>query len=403
MIKNAIVLLVLFLAALTPASAQPERVLTEDTCISLALNINHDILLSGQNVLFAEQRVKEAKALYWPTVDLNLNGSKFSNDSPTIINSNSIPASFFLPAGNRDLMYSARVSLWQHIYNGGKTSAINNLSKIHLSQTINNSTAKKNEIIAKVKINFYKSIALKEKIKIYKNEIEKLSKNKNRYVRDLELLQNHLEIAEHMYEIQMLDFINLLGLSLDTTVDLAGNMTIPKMDLNLQQCVLWSYQFRPEMKGTQYQESIDGIAVNLLTMEKFPTVVFGASYDWTGNEVDNNQKDWYVSLNLNYPIFDGATLFTKIKQKKIKARQATLERSKAEESIKLEVRKAFSEYEFWYKKVLKTDIYVQPKGTRDIEKEISKIDIQYNYLKSLFELELTVGKQITNTKFKSIE
>ncbi|MDD5101441.1 MAG: TolC family protein [Endomicrobiaceae bacterium] len=378
MVKIRIIWLMLFFIVSPLFAEQAERVLTEDACINLALNINHDILIYGQNVLFAEQRVKEAKTLYLPTMDLNLNASKFSNDSPTIINSNSLPASFFLPAGNRDSSYSARVSLWQSIYNGGKTSAINELAKIYLSQVQNNSNIKKNEIITKVKINFYKSLSLKEKINAYKKEIERLSKYKNqKYIDEIEHLQNQLDIVQHQYEIQILDFISLMGLSLDTTVDLIGNMKVVKIDLNLQQCVLWSYQFRPEMKGTQYQESIDGIAVNLLTMEKYPTVMLGASYDWMGSEVDSTEKDWYITLNINYPIFDGGAIFTKIKQKQIKARQATLERSKSEEKIKLEVRKAFTEYSFWYNQVLNNKNV--NRNIQNIEKEMSQIDIQYNY------------------------
>ncbi|MEA5000329.1 MAG: TolC family protein [Endomicrobiaceae bacterium] len=402
MVKIKIVLLVVLFAAVPLFSEQTERVLTEEACINLALNINHDILIYSQNILFAEERVKEAKTLYLPIMDLNLNASKFSNDAPSIINSTSLPASFYLPAGNRDSLYSARIALWQNIYNGGKTSAINRLAKINLSQIKNNSKIKRNEVITKVKIDFYKNIALKEKMNVYKREIERLSAYKSqKYADQIEDLKNSLDMVAHQYEIQMLDFISLLGLSLDTTVELIGSMETVKIDLTLQQCVLWSYQFRPEMKGTQYQESIDGIAVNLLTMEKYPTVMLGASYDWMGNEVDGTEKDWYLTLNINYPIFDGGAIFTKVKQKQIKARQATLERSKAEEKIKLEVRKAFNEYSFWYNKALTA------KNTKNdennVEKAISQIDIKYNYLKSLFELELAIGKQISDSNLKTLE
>lgn len=402
MTKIKIILFVALFSVSPLFAEQVERVLTEESCINLALNINHDILIYAQNILFAEERVKEAQTLYLPTMDLNLNASKFSNDSPTIINSTSLPASFYLPAGNRDSLYSARISLWQNIYNGGKTSAINRLAKIYLSQIKNNSKIKRNEVITKVKIDFYKNIALKEEISVYEKEIVRLSKLNNRkYADQIENLKNRLDIVRHRYEIQMLDFVNLLGLNLDTTVDLIGSMDIVKIDLNLQQCVLWSYQFRPEMKGTQYQESIDGIAVNLLTMEKYPTVMLGASYDWMGNEIDGTEKDWYLTLNINYPIFDGGAIFTKVKQKQIKARQATIERSKAEEKIKLEVRKAFNEYSFWYGKV--SSIKTMPNDEHNVEKTVSQIDIKYNYLKSLFELELAIGKQISDSNLKTLE
>ena len=104
--------------------------------------------------------------------------------------------------------------------------------------------------------------------------------------------------------------------------------------------------------------------------------------------MDNSEKDWYVSLNINYPIFDGGAIFSRLKQKKIKVRQATIERSKIEEKIKLEVRKAFSEYIFWYNKVMK----IKDMKTTNIEQELLKEDIKYNYMKSLVKLDLAIGK-----------
>ena len=164
---------------------------------------------------------------------------------------------------------------------------------------------------------------------------------------------------------------------------------VEKLDLDLQQCLLWAYQFRPEIKTTQYQESMDNIGVNLITMEKLPTVMLGASYDWLGDNEENWERDWYVSLNINLPLFEGGAVFSRLKQKKIQARQATIERAKIEDQIKLEVRKAFSEYNFWYKKLLK----IEESTAKGIEHDILKADIKYNYAKSLLDLWKVMGKE----------
>ena len=153
---------------------------------------------------------------------------------------------------------------------------------------------------------------------------------------------------------------------------------------------MWAYKFRPEIKTTQYQETMDNISVNLINMERYPTIKIGASYDWLGDEKKSSEKNWYVSLNINYPIFDGGAIFARLKQKKIKARQATIERSKIEEKIKLEVRKAFSDYIFWDNKVIK----IKDMKATNIEQELLKEDIKYNYIKSLVNLDLAIGKNI---------
>ena len=358
-----------------------ERVLTVDECIKCALNINHDILLSKTSIAFAEQRAKEVETLYFPTIDINFNLSRYNNDFATIINSNYLPVTILLPEGSRDYFYSTRIALWQNIYNGGRIIATNRLAKINQEQVQNKLDTTKNEVVAKVKIQFYKNISIKTKIEIYKKYLS----NKVNI-----LLQEQLEMLQHEYELEMFNLLALIGLELDTVIDIEGHIKPQKLDLNLQQCLLWAYKFRPEIKTTQYQETMDNISVNLINMERYPTVKIGASYDWLGDDKNSSEKDWYVSLNINYPIFDGGAIFARLKQKKIKARQATIERSKIEEKIKLEVRKAFSDYIFWDNKVIK----IKDMKATNIEQELLKEDIKYNYIKSLVNLDLAIGKNI---------
>ena len=377
--KKIFILLLLF--AVSPVFAQGvERVLTLNECTRLALNINQDILIANETVAYAEQRVNEAKSLYFPKLDLNFNLSRFSNDVATLINSHYLPATILLPDGSRDYFYSTKLALWQPIYNGGRTIATNKLAKINYEKAKTNAEIQKNEIVANVKTQFYKNIALKEKIKIYEEYLSKKS-NAN--------LQEQLDILKHEYELETLELLSLIGLELDTVIDIEGEFDVEKLDLDLQQCILWAYQFRPEIKTTQYQESMDNIGVNLITMEKMPTVMLGASYDWLGDDQENWERDWYVSLNINLPLFEGGALFSRLKQKKIQARQATIERAKIEDRIKLEVRKAFSEYNFWYNKLLKAE----ESNVKGIEQDILKADIRYNYIKSLLELWKVMGKE----------
>ena len=356
-----------------------ERVLTVDECIKCALNINHDILLNKTSIAFAEQRAKEVKTLYFPTIDINFNLSRYSNDFATVINSNYLPVTILLPEGSRDYFYSTRIALWQNIYNGGRIIATNRLAKINQEKAQNKLDTTKNEVVAKVKIQFYKNISIKTKIEIYKKYLS----NKVNI-----LLQEQLEMLQHEYELEMFNLLALIGLELDTVIDIEGYIKPQKLDLNLQKCLLWAYKFRPEIKTTQYQETMDNISVNLINMERYPTVKIGASYDWLGDDKNSSEKDWYVSLNINYPIFDGGAIFSRLKQKKIRVRQATIERSKIEEKIKLEVRKAFSDYIFWDNKVIK----IKDMKATNIEQELLKEDIKYNYIKSLVNLDLAIGK-----------
>ena len=201
-----------------------QRVLTLDECIKCALSINHDILINKESISLAEQRTKEAKALYFPVVDLNFNLSKYSNDVATVMNSSYLPVTILLPEGRRDYFYSTRISLWQNIYNGGRIIATNKLAKINQEKAQTNYDVTKNEVVAKVKIQFYKNISIKSKIHIYKKYL--LSDSTNI------LLQEKLEILQHEYELEIFNLLALIGLELDTVVDIAGHIDSQKLDLD---------------------------------------------------------------------------------------------------------------------------------------------------------------------------
>ena len=169
-------------------------------------------------------------------------------------------------------------------------------------------------------------------------------------------MRKKLDLIKFNYDKEVLNLLISIGLELDTIVMLDGNLMpkIKKFDLN--QCMLWAYQFRPEMQTTQNQELIDGLMVNLLSMQRFPTISIGAGQEWLGDRMIGDASNWYVSINANLPIFDGGGSFARVKQGKINAREATLKRSKIEEEIKLQVNKALMEYNFWKDQFFKAGI-----------------------------------------------
>jgi outer membrane protein TolC len=132
--------------------------------------------------------------------------------------------------------------------------------------------------------------------------------------------------------------------------------------------------------------------VNLLSMQRFPTIVVGAGQEWLGDRVIGDKSSWYVSVNANLHIFDGGGSFARVKQGKINAREATLKRSKLEEQIKLQVKKAFMEYNFWKEQFYKAAI-----SEKDSSKTLyneTELETVYNLNRSYYALELAVGVQL---------
>jgi outer membrane protein TolC len=358
-----------------------ERILTEQSSIQTALTINHDMLIQYQNIELASQKSRESKALYFPTVDLNITLSEFNNASPLIVSNRQSNTSIYLPAQNSDdIYYNSRISILQNIYTGGRITAANKLAAMNIEKVKNESNSVRNTVILNIKKTFNKCLYYREKIEILKN-----SQNKNNAAQ----IKNSVALTELIYNKSVLDLLNIIGLELNTLIAIEGDFSAKIKDISLNQCLLFAYQFRPEIQTTQYQESIDELGVNLLSMHRYPIVTLGAAQEWAGKDIINDKSNWYVFLSVDLPVFDGGGTISRVLQGKITARQSALARAKAESGIRLAVSKAYIEYDFWKQKAFENNLLGKTKGYNDADLEIIK-----NLNDAYFELEFTTGVQL---------
>jgi outer membrane protein TolC len=362
-----------------------EKILTEDFCVQSALAINPDILISAQRIEFANQRVIESRALYMPKIAVNLNLSKFNNTTPMVLPDDFAGLPVYLPAGIKDIYYSTRLSAWQSLYSGGRIKTVNKFAKINLEKVQNEADSIKIKVINNVKRAFNEVLYYKEKLALVDSlaEKERAGKDKSRL---FELLKKSASERYH-YEKELFNLLNFAGLELNTIAGISGEFApkIKKLDLN--RCILLAYQFKPEMQATQYQESLDGLMLSILSMQQYPTVSAGAAQEWTGDQIIGDASNWYVSLNINIPVFDGGATFARVRQAKINVREAALKRSKKEDEVKLLINKALLEYNFWSRQALQL-----PEKSGNYSE--ADLDIIRNLNRSYYDLELAVGVQL---------
>ncbi|MDR2191396.1 MAG: TolC family protein [Endomicrobium sp.] len=355
-----------------------EKTLTLDLSVKTALSINPDVLINEQKMEFARQRIYEARALYFPKIYLNLNFSKFNNTSPMVLPEDITGTPVYLPAGIKDIYYATRVSAWQNIYAGGRVKTTNKLAKINMDKTKNEADIVKIKVINNVKRAFNACLYYKEKTKFYEKASAK--------IKSVEL-ERKLAASKFYYNKELLTLLSAIGLELNAIVDVSGEFKPRVRNFDISRCMLLAYQFKPEMQATQQQESSDALIVNLLSMQQYPTVYVGASQEWTGDQIIGDDSNWYVSLNVNIPVFDGGGTFARIKQGKINMREASLKRSKREDEIRLNINKALIEYNFWKEQA--ANISKNPSEYTETD-----LDIINSLNNSYYALELAVGVEL---------
>ncbi len=124
-------------------------------------------------------------------------------------------------------------------------------------------------------------------------------------------------------------------------------------------------------------------------MQKYPIVSFSAAQEWRGDErVINDENNWYVAMNINVPLFDGGALFSRIRQGKINVREATLRRTKSEDTIRLEVYKCYLDYSYYRNRALETGLDKKERWTE------SDLELIRDLNDSYYNLEYSIGVQL---------
>lgn len=326
------------------AGQQADRVMTLDESVLTGVQNSQDLLIAKEQIVIAEQRVKESKATIYPKIDLNFNASRFRSEFPTVLAPEF--GSLYLPTGSMDSYYSTRLSLWQYLYAGGRYRKNVQLAEMSLSQAQTTADAIKNRTTRDVKKAFYALLAAKERIKAYEEAVAAYRGNaeKSRWLSQAKL---ELAKAKHDYEVGQLDFLDKLGIELNTPVEIDGALKPPEGEYDVNKCLAWAFQNRPELRQTQYEETMNTLYVNLSQIARKATISLGANYEWAGGDLDLGQKNWNATINMNFPVFDGLAGAARTKQKAHQETESKIRRSEIEDQIRLDVRRSLMDLAFW--------------------------------------------------------
>lgn len=344
------VLLFLSLGIAAPLQAQVERVLSLDDSVALGIQNNQDLLSFKEQAAIAQQRVSEAISQIYPKIDFNFSISQFHNALPTVLT-----PSFnclYLPPENRDIYYATRVSLWQYLYNGGRYTTTLRLAEINLSQAQTQADIARNKAVVDVKNAYYDCKILDMKIAAYERALADIAAVKSpgaagRWVSSSAHFKAELLQLHHERDKALLRYLDTVGLELNTTVELSGELTVPQEVYDYNKCIAWAFQYRPELRQTQFQETIDSLRVNLSLSERYPTVTLGANYELANDRFPMEETNWNATININVPIFDGWASLARLRQRRYQAREGRIRRAKIEDQIRYEVRDACLDYAFW--------------------------------------------------------
>jgi Outer membrane protein len=390
MIKKFSAVLCLFLlcAAALPAqtyrikySADDKDPISLENAIRLALENDYDLLLTEQDVVIAEQRLKEAKFLYLPQISVNAGATSYDLDYPTVLPEN-LGLRLISPKtpnqNDSDLFYGVGVLAMQYLYTGGRTSSTVSMANAALKEAMSRYEGVKSSIIYKVKESFFNYMFLQHKKELIDNVVARAQKitaggNTSRLDNIIEQTQLAYFTSEQNetgedFTSARLKLLKTLNKELNAKVVVEDDFEFKPIDVDLSKVTLWSMEYRPELKSALYKLEMDTIAVKLSLAKRYPDIMLGASYDKVGTD-NLKDKNFQATLALKLPI--GYDYNTQVKQKRAEQRQTVLKRAAIEDGIRMQVTEAYDNLMFWQKE---TAARVQTWDS--VNKEFKALDFQ---------------------------
>lgn len=345
---------------------QVEKILDLETSFHLAEQNNQKLLIAKEDVKLAQQRIKEARSIYFPKLGLNLNYLRYDVDSLFILPPDFGSVLLKSPdnaTGERAAsLYSMRAELKQLLYSGGRTNFTLKLAQANLD----NAESRLKELQGELRFTVYEKhigyLTAKENLELSAtayNEIillrdDALPPEQKTELQDIkDDFRQATDDSGNKLEEAKLKFLDTLGLELYTSIDVQGKLQPEPVNMDPGKMLAWAKEYRPELKQTQLQEEMDQLGVRLSLAERYPAVTLGAGYEFRDTSFPLRVQNWAANVNFNIPLFDGLSNRARIRQSRIKANQSRYQRAELEDKVTLEIMESYREALYWQEEIEK--------------------------------------------------
>ena len=361
-----------FLLAM-PAAAQKEYglrfsnlindELTLENAIRIGLENNSDFLLAQQEVIIAEQKVTQAKFLFFPQFALQGTATWYDLDYPMVlpesVANRLIPNNDSQPAGDKHQFFGVGISGTQYLYSGGRIRGALKMAEANLKQVQSKYESVKNAVVLDIKKSFFQLLYAQNLLELSRQidhkaqryartlSVSSWDKIKAQYV--LSKLYSQKNIASNELQKAQLAMLVSLNKELNSPVKVKGDFQPLELKLDFASLNLWSMEFRPELKAAIYALELDNLAIDLALSRRYPDLVLTGSYERLGNEnLDDENKQISLAVRLPLPY----NVATQTSQRKAEQKQSTLRRAAMEDKIRVQVAESYSNLLFWQQEVL---------------------------------------------------
>ncbi|MCX6573982.1 MAG: TolC family protein [Candidatus Aminicenantes bacterium] len=334
---------------------------TLDEAIAMALLQNPFYLATQEKVAQAKAQVRQAASGFLPTLNAQgtdtLDEKLFVLEFPSFIPGQ--PPQRFSIDFTRD--YQMALSFGLPLFTGGRLTAGYKQANYGLQASREGVRLSEQETIFNVKRAFYTYLLAKE-FSMVAAESLALAEGFRNNVKNLydvgvaskfELLLAEVQVtnlkppsirARNGIEVAALNLKTILGVPLDTPLEIKGELVSPPLDPVTEAVVEEAQAQRPELRQLDYQRLMAGEMLKMARGTGLPSLAIGGLYNLWSDRLMFRKVDWQnyytISLSLNIPLFNGFDTLAKVGQSKAAIREIEWNRKGLAEMISFEVKQA---------------------------------------------------------------
>jgi len=362
--RTASLSIILVLAAVGPAflAAQeptPTLALTLDEAVAMALRQNPFFLATQEKELQAKSQVRSAVSRFLPS--LNAQGTNTLDEKLFVLEFPSLVPGQPPQRISIDFTknYQTALSFSLPLFAGGRLVAGYKQANYNLQASRESVRLSEQETIFNVKRSFYGYLLAREFSAVAAEALtlaEKFRDNvKNLYevgmASKFDLLRSEVQVtnlkpqairARNSVEVAALGLKTVLGIALETPVEIRGELAAPPLDPPSEAIVEEALAARPELRQLDYQRRMAGEMLRIARGSMMPTIGIGGVYSLWSDALSFRKGSWQnfyaINLSVTLPIFNGFEARAQIGQSKAMIRELDWTRKGLSDAIVLEVR-----------------------------------------------------------------
>ncbi len=352
-----VISILLLLVFIIPFKAGAEDVIKKgealnlQQCIGIALEKNPGIIAAINTVDVNQSRIGQAKANYYPQINLSSGYSRYSPVSSSISSIPSTSHSFD--------QYSTSATLSQNIYDFGKTPTQVEIQRLNFNSSRSDLENVKEQIIFNVKQAYYGLLQAKrnrdvaaETVKQFQQHLEQAKGfyevgTKPKYdvtTAEVNLSNARLNLikAENALGIARVNLNNAIGVPDAPEYTIEDNLLFHKVnyEITFENALSRAYKNRPDLQSIIAKKNAAESSVELVKKGYYPTLSGNAAYNWAGEGFPLDHG-WNAGVTITFPIFSGFLTKYQVEEARSNLNVLKANEESLKQSVLLDVQQAY--------------------------------------------------------------